>query len=108
MAERAPRCIRPAVSLQDAARVAYVGAGDRESPAHIRRAGADMNLAHIENIVNAVLYEGYMLYPYRPSAVKNRQRWTFGGIYPQAYSRAQGGSETWSMQAEFIVLSEPT
>ena len=42
-----------------------------------------MNLARVEPIVNAVLYEGYMLYPYRASSVKNRQRWTFGGIYPR-------------------------
>lgn len=62
-----------------------------------------MNLARVEPIVNAVLYEGYMLYPYRPSAVKNRQRWTFGGIYPQAYSQAQGGGDAWSMQTECLV-----
>ena len=29
-----------------------------------------------------------MLYPYRPSSVKNRQRWNFGVVYPQAYSEA--------------------
>lgn len=42
-----------------------------------------MNLGRVDAIVKAVLYEGYMLYPYRPSSVKNRQRWTFGGIYPR-------------------------
>src|SRR5689334_6887092 len=62
-----------------------------------------MNLALVEQVVNAVLYEGYMLYPYRPSAVKNRQRWTFGGVYPQAYSLAQGGADAWSMQTECLV-----
>ena len=50
-----------------------------------------MNRAAGGQIANAVLYEGYILYPYRPS-VKNRQRWTFGGLYPQAYSQAQGGT----------------
>lgn len=44
-----------------------------------------MNLARVDAIVRAVLYEGYILYPYRPSSVKNRQRWTFGGIYPRDY-----------------------
>ena len=28
-----------------------------------------------ERIARAVLYEGYILYPYRPSAIKNRHRW---------------------------------
>ena len=31
-----------------------------------RRRGAVMNLTTVEKIANAVLYEGYMLYPYRP------------------------------------------
>lgn len=63
-----------------------------------------MNLDEVEKIVNAVLYEGYVLYPYRPSSVKNRQRWTFGGLYPEAYSRAGGGLEPCSMQTECLVL----
>jgi hypothetical protein len=50
-----------------------------------------------------VLYEGYMLYPYRPSSVKNRQRFNFGVIYPQAYSEVQGSSEPSRMQTEFLV-----
>jgi hypothetical protein len=37
-----------------------------------------MNLGAVEQIAKAVLYEGYMLYPYRPSSVKNQQRWNFG------------------------------
>ncbi len=43
-----------------------------------------MNLACVDPIAKAVLYEGYMLYPYRPSSVKNRQRWNFGVVYPPA------------------------
>ena len=42
----------------------------------------------VRDIANAVLYEGHMLWPYRPSALKNVQRWTFGGVYPPAYARA--------------------
>jgi hypothetical protein len=38
-------------------------------------------------IARAVLYEGYVLWPYRRSATKNRQRWTFGGVYPDGWSR---------------------
>jgi len=62
-----------------------------------------MNLAKVDQIAKAVLYEGYMLYPYRPSSVKNRQRWNFGVVYPQAYSDAQGGEEPCSMQTECLV-----
>ena len=62
-----------------------------------------MNRALVDTIVNAVLYEGYMLYPYRPSSTKNRQRWTFGGIYPQAYSQMQNGTDPWIMQAECLI-----
>ncbi len=40
---------------------------------------------NVRSIADAVLYEGYMLYPYRPSSVKNRQRWTFGGLFPEGW-----------------------
>src|SRR5262249_47309269 len=33
-------------------------------------------------IADAVLYEGYLLYPYRASATKNRMRWQFGVLAP--------------------------
>ncbi len=66
-----------------------------------------MNLVQAERIAKAVLYEGYMLYPYRPSSVKNRQRWTFGGIYPQVYSEAQAGTDPWSMQTQCLTQGNP-
>jgi len=62
-----------------------------------------MNLAMVDQIAKAVLYEGYMLYPYRPSAVKNQQRWNFGVLFPQSYSAAQNGNEAWSMQTECLI-----
>ncbi len=62
-----------------------------------------MNLDLVERIADAVLYEGYILYPYRPSAVKNQQRWNFGALCPEAYSLAQGGTEAWTMQTECLV-----
>ncbi len=37
----------------------------------------------VRQIANAVLYEGYVLWPYRRSALKNQQRFTFGGVYPR-------------------------
>ena len=62
-----------------------------------------MNFAAVDAIVNAVLYEGYVLYPYRPSSIKNRQRWTFGGIYPAGCSAA-GASQ---MQTQCLVEGGP-
>lgn len=64
-----------------------------------------MDLAHVETIARAVLYEGYMLYPYRPTALKNRQRWSFGGVFPRAYCEKNGG-ETWTMQSECLALAD--
>src|SRR6476660_2309874 len=57
----------------------------------------------VERIADAVLYEGYILYPYRPSAVKNQQRWNFGALCPHSYSQAQGATESWNMQTECLV-----
>lgn len=44
-----------------------------------------MTNSRVDEIANAVLYEGYLLYPYRQSAVKNRQRWNFGVLYPPGH-----------------------
>jgi hypothetical protein len=57
----------------------------------------------VDRIAEAVLYEGYLLYPYRRSAMKNQQRWQFGGIYPERYSQVTGGSDRWTMQTQCLV-----
>ncbi|MDI3424038.1 hypothetical protein [Streptomyces luteolus] len=36
-------------------------------------------------VADAVLFEGYVLYPYRASAAKNRLRWQFGVLVPPAW-----------------------
>ena len=79
-----------------------------ESIIPVRRDGDLMNLAAVEQIAKAVLYEGYMLYPYRPSSVKNQQRWNFGVLCPRSYSEAQKGSEAWTMQTECLVEGSST
>jgi hypothetical protein len=43
------------------------------------------HLAHARQVADAVLYEGYLLYPYRQSAQKNRTRFQFGVLMPPAY-----------------------
>jgi hypothetical protein len=62
-----------------------------------------MNQALVDQIVAAVLYEGYILYPYRASSKKNRQRFTFGRVYPEDFSRAENGAEPCAMQTECLV-----
>jgi hypothetical protein len=62
-----------------------------------------MNPALIDKIVQAVLYEGFILYPYRASAKKNRQRFTFGRVYPEAYSVAQKNAEPCLMQTQCLL-----
>jgi hypothetical protein len=58
----------------------------------------------VEKIAAAVLYEGYVLWPYRRSAQKNQQRWTIGGIYPRAYSEAANNSDPWLVQTQCVAL----
>jgi hypothetical protein len=56
----------------------------------------------VEQIADAILYEGYILYPYRASALKNGQRWNFGVLYPPSYAAAQRGSDASTMQCECL------
>jgi hypothetical protein len=60
----------------------------------------------VDRIAAAILYEGYLLWPYRRSARKNQQRWTFGGVYPCAYSQAGGGHDPWHIQTQCLVVGE--
>ncbi len=57
-----------------------------------------MNFAALEKVANAVLYEGYLLYPYRKTAIKNQKRWHFGTLAPgdsmQTQCLVRGDAET--------------
>ena len=37
-------------------------------------------------VADAILYEGYLLYPYRQSSRKNQARFQFGVLMPPAYA----------------------
>ena len=56
----------------------------------------------VRAIADAVLYEGYVLWPYRRSALKNQKRWTFGGVYPRAHSERRE-DDPWVMQTQCLV-----
>ncbi len=66
-----------------------------------------MNLQLMNRIANTVLYEGYILYPYRPSAIKNQRRFNFGVLVPPDYSERECGSETSEMCTECLVSGGP-
>jgi hypothetical protein len=54
------------------------------------------------SVADAVLYEGYVLYPYRASSRKNQVRFQWGVLTPRAFSEAEG-SERWTMRTECLV-----
>ncbi|HZQ19352.1 MAG TPA: hypothetical protein VFA90_11555 [Terriglobales bacterium] len=62
-----------------------------------------MNRDLAKKVADAVLYEGYMLYPYRFSAIKNRQRWSFGILYPPEYAEVRAGTERSHMHSECLL-----
>jgi hypothetical protein len=53
----------------------------------------------VEKIADAVLYEGYMLYPYTASSLKNQKRWNFGVLAPS-------GLDTNEMRTECLVQAD--
>jgi hypothetical protein len=61
-----------------------------------------MNLDAVRDIADTVLYEGYVLYPYRASAQKNRSRWQFGVLMPPDYV-AVDPSESALTQTECVL-----
>jgi len=52
-----------------------------------------MSLDHVRAVADAVLYEGYLLYPYRASSRKNQSRWQFGVLGPPGASADSFGEE---------------
>jgi hypothetical protein len=53
-------------------------------------------------VADAVLYEGYVLYPYRASSRKNQVRFQWGVLTPRSHSEADG-FERWSARTECLL-----
>ncbi|WP_234350729.1 hypothetical protein [Streptomyces sp. JHA19] len=61
-------------------------------------------------VADAVLYEGYLLYPYRRSSAKNRVRWQFGVLFPRDWVEADepvtptvsGSADSWYQRTECL------
>ena len=68
-------------------------------------------MAAVLQVADAILYEGYLLYPYRHSSAKNRVRWQFGVLVPPGWGRAHGlggggvsgAAESWWQQTECLL-----
>jgi hypothetical protein len=56
----------------------------------------------LRRIADAVLYEGFVLWPYRRSALKNQKRWTFGTVFPRGWSE-EHPDDPWRLGAEVLV-----
>ncbi|MEU0249056.1 hypothetical protein ABZ192_32975 [Streptomyces sp. NPDC006235] len=65
----------------------------------------------VSAVADAVLYEGYLLYPYRRSSAKNRVRWQFGVLFPRDWAEADGpvvpgvsgSADSWYQQTECLL-----
>uniref|UniRef100_UPI001F17896D hypothetical protein n=1 Tax=Streptomyces mexicanus TaxID=178566 RepID=UPI001F17896D len=112
-----------AVAAEGAARPAAVDApeppgGGRSRGPHAdgsRAVEADPSSAvdvdRLSAVADAVLYEGYLLYPYRRSSPKNRVRWQFGVVLPRDWVErdgpvtpgVSGAADSWYQRTECLV-----
>jgi hypothetical protein len=67
-------------------------------------------------VADAVLYEGYLLYPYRRSSGKNRVRWQFGVLVPRTWlevsgvpdASVAGSADAWHQQTDCLLEARDT
>jgi hypothetical protein len=87
-------------------------------PARRSQGGEPADVAGWESaraVADAVLYEGYLLYPYRRSSAKNRVRWQFGVLAPRAWVEARrpvketvaGSADAWQQRTECLLETKP-
>ncbi|MFI6850824.1 hypothetical protein [Streptomyces sp. NPDC050416] len=85
---------------------AATGGGDDVPPGRTPDA-----FEQVSAVADAVLYEGYLLYPYRRSSAKNRVRWQFGVLFPRDWVEADGpvvpgvsgSADSWYQQTECLL-----
>jgi hypothetical protein len=81
------------------------GAATRDAATRAAVATPEDRFATARGVADAVLYEGYVLYPYRASSAKNQVRFQWGVLMPQAYCEADG-SERWSARTECLLAPD--
>lgn len=80
-------------------------------PEHDRTEAMTDAMVEAARVADAILFEGYLLYPYRKSSAKNRVRWQFGVLAPRAWIEARGpvtptvagSAESWYQQTECLL-----
>ncbi|ORL13846.1 hypothetical protein [Prescottella equi] len=60
------------------------------------------DLTRVRTVADAVLYEGYLLYPYRSTSGKNQSRWQFGVLGPVG-AADRGAGEDAAMRVECVL-----
>jgi hypothetical protein len=58
----------------------------------------------VRALSNALLYEGYLLYPYRGTALKNRYRALPGTLYPESFCRALDQADRSALTLECVAV----
>jgi hypothetical protein len=64
------------------------------------------NRVRARAVADAVLYEGYLLYPYRANSRKNQTRWQFGVLGPAGAADAGIGEDD-TLSAQVVVTPRP-
>jgi hypothetical protein len=66
-----------------------------------------VSVDQVRAVADAVLYEGYLLYPYRASSAKNQSRWQFGVLGPPGAAEAGVGEEAAMSMQCLLDVREP-
>ena len=66
-----------------------------------------MSLDLARTVADAVLYEGYLLYPYRSTSSKNQARWQFGVLGPPGAAEAGVGEDP-DLATECLMRPSPS
>ena len=65
-----------------------------------------MSTEYARAVADAVLYEGYLLYPYRATSAKNQSRWQFGSSGRQGrWKQASEKTLRWGHSSSCAVLA---
>jgi hypothetical protein len=73
---------------------------------NVRQDAEQPGLDQVRAIADAVLYEGYLLYPYRASSSKNQSRWQFGVLGPPRATPGSFGEEP-GMSMQCLLEADP-
>ena len=73
----------------------------------VETATVDGLLRQARRVADAILYEGYLLYPYRASSTKNQVRWQFGVLGPRGAVEAGVGEPARMSTSCLVRVGDP-